>query len=119
CKDGYDPSAEELRVLGLSTRDAQGIVLFRPVGCEFCLETGFRGRIGVFELLDMNDTVRRLIASGSPESMIREAAIESGMVPIGQDGITKVLAGETCLEEVQRVLYYEEELARLCTHCHE
>ena len=119
CKDGYGPSAEELRFLGLSPRDAQEIVLYRPVGCDHCLETGFRGRTGVFELLDMNDPIRRLIASGSPESMIRQAAIESGMVPIGQDGMSKVLAGETNIEEVQRVLVYEEEVARLCTHCHE
>lgn len=119
CKDGYVPSGGELRLIGLSAKDSQDIVLHRPVGCEFCLETGFRGRTGVFELLDMNDTIRRLIASGAPESMIRQSAIESGMVPIGQDGMAKVLAGETCIEELQRVLYYEEELARLCPGCHE
>ena len=118
CKDGYGPSAEELRFLGISARDAQEIVLYRPVGCDHCLETGFRGRTGVFELLDMNDAIRRLIASGSPETVIRQTAIESGMVPIGQDGMSKVLAGETCIDEVQRVLVYEEEVARLCTHCH-
>jgi RNA polymerase subunit RPABC4/transcription elongation factor Spt4 len=118
CKDGYGPSSDELRFLGLSARDAQEIVLYRPVGCDHCFETGFRGRTGVFEILDMSDPIRRLIASGSPESMIRQTAIESGMVPIGQDGMSKVLAGETNIEEVQRVLVYEEEVARLCTHCH-
>jgi type IV pilus assembly protein PilB len=119
CKDGYVPSGDELRLLGLSARESSEVVLYRPVGCEFCLETGFRGRTGVFELLDMNDPIRRLIASAAPESMVRQAAIESGMIPIGQDGMAKVLAGETCIEELQRVLYYEEELARLCPGCHE
>jgi type II secretory ATPase GspE/PulE/Tfp pilus assembly ATPase PilB-like protein len=117
CKDGYVPSGDELRLIGLSPRDSQEIVLYRPVGCEFCLETGFRGRTGVFELLDMNDTIQRLISSGASESMIRQTAIESGMIPIGQDGMAKALAGETSIEELQRVLHYEEELARLCPGC--
>jgi hypothetical protein len=119
CKDPYQPSGEELRLLGLAGRDLRGMTLYRPVGCEHCSESGFRGRIGVFEILDINDPIRRLITSSAPESMIRSAALESGMVPIGQDGMGKVLAGQTSLEELQRVVYCEEELARLCPSCHE
>jgi RNA polymerase subunit RPABC4/transcription elongation factor Spt4 len=59
-----------------------------------------------------------MIASGASESMVRQTAIEAGMIPIGQDGLAKVIAGETSLEELRRVLYYEEELARLCQSCH-
>ncbi len=119
CKDTYVPTAEELRLLGLSGREGADLTLHRPVGCEHCFETGFRGRIGVFEVLDVTDPIRRLIASGAPESMVRQAALEAGMVPIGQDGMSKVLSGLTSLEELQRVVYCEEELARICPSCHE
>jgi len=119
CKDPYVPSPEELRLLGLDPREGADITLHRPVGCDHCFETGFRGRIGVFEVLDVTDPIRRLIASGAPESMIRQAALESGMVPIGQDGMAKVLSGATSLEELQRVVYCEEERARMCPSCHE
>jgi type IV pilus assembly protein PilB len=119
CKDPYHPSGDELRLLGLAGRDVGTVTLHRPVGCEHCNESGFRGRIGVFEILDVTDPIRRLITSSAPESMIRSAALESGMIPIGQDGMGKVLAGYTSLEELQRVVYCQEELARLCPSCHE
>jgi len=118
CKDTYGPTGDELRMLGLSLRDAGDLALHRPVGCEHCLGSGYRGRTGVYEVLDMTDPIRRLIASGASESMIRQAAIEAGMIPIGQDGLSKVIAGESSLEELRRVLYYEEETARLCHSCH-
>ena len=119
CKDTYVPTPEELRLLGLDEREGSDLTLHRPVGCEYCYETGFRGRIGVFEVLDVTDPLRRLIASGAPESMIRQTALEAGMVPIGQDGMAKVLSGLTSLEELQRVVYCEEERARICPACHE
>jgi hypothetical protein len=118
CKDGYVPSGDELRLLGLSQRDARDLVLYRPQGCDQCAETGYRGRTGVFEILEMSDSVRRLVAGHATETLIRRAAMEEGMITIGQDGLAKVLGGETSLEEVQRVVYYEEELGHLCAACH-
>jgi predicted RNA-binding Zn-ribbon protein involved in translation (DUF1610 family) len=117
CKDQYVPVGDELRVLGLTTREAQGVGLFRPIGCEHCNQTGYRGRTGIFEILELDDPLRRLIAAGAAESMIRAAAVESGMTPIGEDGLVKVMAGETSLEELRRVVFYEEEAARLCPSC--
>jgi RNA polymerase subunit RPABC4/transcription elongation factor Spt4 len=73
----------------------------------------------VFEVLEMTEPLRRLVASGAQESMIRKAAAEEGMSSIGKDGMKKILAGETTLEELQRVVYYEEEMARVCPACHE
>ncbi len=119
CKDPYVPTPDELRLMGLNAREGADLTLHRPVGCEHCFETGFRGRIGVFEVLDVTDPLRRLISSGAPESMIRQVALEAGMVPIGQDGMAKVLDGLTSLEELQRVVYCEEERARICPACHE
>jgi type IV pilus assembly protein PilB len=118
CKDKVAPSPEELRLLGISGRDARDIVLHRPVGCENCNGTGYRGRTGVFEVLELNDSIRRLISGGVSESMLRQAAFEAGMVPLGEDALAKVLSGETTVEELRRVIYYEEEAARLCTACH-
>jgi len=119
CKDQYVPAGDELRILGISTREAQDVVLHRPVGCDYCGQTGYRGRTGIFELLELDDPIRRLIAAGAAESMIRAEAVQAGMTPIGEDGLAKVLAGETSLEELRRVVYYEEETARLCPACHQ
>ena len=119
CKDGYVPTGDELRLLGLSERDARDLVLYRAQGCEHCHETGYKGRTGVFEILEMTENVRRLVAGHAVESLIRRAGMEAGMVTIGQDGLAKVLAGETSLEEVQRVVYYEEELGHVCPSCHQ
>ncbi len=117
CKDQYAPVGDELRVLGLTQREAEGVGLYRPVGCDHCNQTGYRGRTGIFEILELDDPLRRLIAAGGAESMIRAAAVESGMTPIGEDGLVKVMAGETSLEELRRVIFYEEEAARLCPSC--
>jgi len=117
CKDPYAPLPETLRSVGLPGSDARDLVFYRPVGCEHCNETGFRGRTGVYELLEVDETIRRLVSSGATESMIRSAAIEAGMSVIGQDGLSKVMAGETTLEEVQRVVYTEEESGRVCSAC--
>jgi RNA polymerase subunit RPABC4/transcription elongation factor Spt4 len=65
----------------------------------------------------MTEDVRRLVAGHATESLIRRAGMEDGMVTIGQDGLSKVLAGETSLEEVQRVVFYEEELGHVCATC--
>ena len=118
CKEAYVPSGDELRLLGISHRDARDLVLYRGQGCEHCNETGYRGRTGVFEVLEMTENVRRLVAGHATESLIRRAGMEDGMVSIGQDGLARVLAGETSLEEVQRVVFYEEELGHVCTSCH-
>jgi type IV pilus assembly protein PilB len=117
CKDQYNPTGDELRILGLTAREAQGVGLFRPLGCEHCNQTGYRGRTGIFEILELDDPLRRLIAAGAAESMVRAAAVESGMTPIGEDGLMKVMGGETSLEELRRVVFYEEESARLCPSC--
>jgi len=118
CKDAYVPSSDVLRSIGLTGADARRLVLYRPVGCEVCNGTGFRGRTGVYEILEMKETLRRLVTSGASEAMIRTSAIETGMVPIGQDGLSKALAGETTLDELRRVIYTPEESGRICGGCH-
>lgn len=80
-----------------------GIRLFKGKGCAQCQGTGFRGRLGVFELFQINDAIRAMIMQRSDAASIRAAAISGGMKTLFQDGLAKVFIGETSLEEVLRV----------------
>jgi type IV pilus assembly protein PilB len=90
-------------VLGRGDYPLSGIRLFQGKGCAQCQGTGFRGRLGVFELFQINDTVRAMIMQRSDAASIRAAAISAGMKTLFQDGLAKVFIGETSLEEVLRV----------------
>ena len=118
CKDAYVPSGETLRMLGLSGREARDLILFRPVGCDLCNGSGYRGRTGIFEVLEMQESLRRLVTAGATEAMIRSTGIEAGMIPIGQDGLSRALSGDTTIEELERVIYTAEDGGRVCAGCH-
>lgn len=75
----------------------------KTIGCDKCNQTGYKGRIGIFEVLEINPKMEKLILSSPSSSEIRESAIESGMLTIYQDGLIKVLMNETTIEEVERV----------------
>jgi len=74
-------------------------------GCNFCARSGFLGRIGAFELLTMNDEIRKMAVHGTPASMLREEAIRSGMVPIRTDAMQKVRDGVTTAGEAVRNVF--------------
>ena len=80
------------------------MVLYRKVGCPRCNRTGYRGRIGIFQLLVMNDEIETLASAGAPRDEIERAAMERGMRSLWDDGIAKVSAGLTSLEELARVV---------------
>jgi type II secretory ATPase GspE/PulE/Tfp pilus assembly ATPase PilB-like protein len=86
---------------GIEWSDLSGI--FRPVGCEACRGTGFRGRIGLFELLIIDDRCRELIQSRANASQIRESGLSGGMHLLATDGLLKIHQGVTTLDEVMRV----------------
>ncbi len=90
---------ESLRALGM----AHDVSLYRGCGCETCSHTGFYGRTGIFELLVMDDEIRRLILANADAHQIRAAAKQRGMRTLMEDGIKKIEAGETTLSEVFRV----------------
>ncbi|MFQ5899416.1 MAG: GspE/PulE family protein [Candidatus Methylomirabilia bacterium] len=90
-------------VLGRTADPLSGIRLFRGRGCPQCHGSGFRGRLGVFELFEVNDQIRGMIMERQSASAIRAAAIAAGMKTLFQDGLAKVVLGETTLEEVFRV----------------
>jgi type IV pilus assembly protein PilB len=77
----------------------------RGIGCNLCASTGFLGRVGIFELLTLNEELRRLILAGAPSSAIRDRAVEDGMVPMRRDGMLKAKQGIVTPAEVMRGVY--------------
>ncbi len=108
CKEAYTPPADALRRLGIDPAEHGGLSLYRGRGCDFCRTTGYRGRIGVFELMVLNDRLRALIIGGASADQLRAAAQEDGMRLLRQDGVQKVLEGVTTVEELLRVVFVSE-----------
>ncbi len=104
CREPYMPSVEELPDdFPVEQFVKSGQPLYRAVGCRHCRGTGYRGRLGIFELLVPDETIRRLAAERAPSNQIQQAAIQKGMRTLRQDGWLKVLRGQTTIEEVLRV----------------
>jgi general secretion pathway protein E len=100
CKTAYTPSPQEWAVLDSSAAPAK---VYQAKGCDQCNHTGYRGRTGLYELLTIDDPLRRLIHDNAGEHQIRQYAESHGMRILRQDGLRWVLAGETSIEEVLRV----------------
>ena len=105
CKEAYSPPVEALRRLRLDPSQHKTLRLYRGRGCEECSGTGYRGRLGVFELLEMNDRLRTLVVDRASASQVRAAAQEYGMRPMWHDGMQKALQGVTTVEELLRVVF--------------
>jgi len=105
CRRPHVYSEDELRAVGLRPEDVEGVTLYRAVGCASCKHTGYRGRLGVFELLEMDETLRDMTYRKAPLDEIRHQARLSGMVSLQEDGLRKILAGITSLEEVLTVTH--------------
>jgi general secretion pathway protein E len=106
CKESYQANEEELNEIGLSLKDVK--TLYRGKGCEFCQHTGYRGRLGIFELMVLNDEIRACIMNNSDASTIKSRAREFGMKTLREDGALKVIAGVTTVAEVTRSTQEEE-----------
>jgi general secretion pathway protein E len=105
CKEAYTPDTESLQGIGITPDMAEGKVICRGRGCPACLDTGFKGRTGIFELMILDEPVRNLILKTSDANAIKQKAVEQGMLTLRQDGAQKVLDGITTIEEVFRVTY--------------
>ncbi|MBI5192650.1 MAG: type II secretion system ATPase GspE [Nitrospirae bacterium] len=103
CKKEHTPALPELKELGLTPSQAKGCIVYLPVGCDKCLQTGYRGRTGIYELLLINDEIRNLVLQNINSQIIKTKAVECGMTTLRADGAEKVLAGVTSIEEVLRV----------------
>jgi type IV pilus assembly protein PilB len=107
CCEMYTPTKEELanaRVSKEQMASADGSVLYRKRGCPRCAHTGYRGRVGVFQLLRVNDELESLAARKASREELERAAMKNGMRTLWDDGLEKVIAGLTSLEELARVV---------------
>jgi len=104
CREEYEPTAQDLAQLNLKVEDLEGRTVYREVGCEECSSTGFRGRLGVFELFIMDSALRELCFEGGGSLKLREQAkVSGGLVSLMEDGVRKFLAGDTTISEVLTV----------------
>jgi type IV pilus assembly protein PilB len=109
CKVPHTPEASELRAVGLTPERIEGRSVHRAEGCAECGFTGYRGRLGVFEMMTMDATLRDMSFRNEPTPAIREQAIRSGrMMPLREDGLRKVLEGSTSIAEVLRVSHEDD-----------
>jgi len=104
CKEAYTPPVEAFRRLNLAM-DLESVTFHRGRGCERCRHTGYRGRIGVFEMMQISDHLRELILRKAPTHELRQAGLEGGMITLRQDAMQKILEGITTMEEALRVVY--------------
>jgi len=106
CRRPHQPEESELRSVGISAEQVAAGTIFGPEGCSKCDRTGFRGRKGVFELMEMDTSLRELLFRGASLAELRERAHSSGrMTSLLEDGVRKVLNGTTTVEEVLRIAH--------------
>jgi type IV pilus assembly protein PilB len=117
CRRQYTPPSETLRALNITDAEAASIPFYKSVGCDQCSHTGYRGRIGIYEVMRVTDKLRRAVAARASEAQIRDAAVAGGMVSLGEDGLSKVKSGITTPEELLRVVTEVREVRTLCTSC--
>lgn len=102
CKEPYEPSRAELSAVGLHTA-GDGLTFYRGEGCDTCKGSGYKGRSGIHEILSIDESIRELIMNRASVGMIREEASRRGFKDMRFDGLKKVIAGVTTVEELMRV----------------
>jgi general secretion pathway protein E len=103
CREPYMPDEESLNNIGLTSEMTSDKPTYRGTGCQACLNTGYQGRTGIFELMSLDDSLKNLILKTSDSNAIKRKAVKQGMVTLRQNGVMKVLDGLTTVEEVLRV----------------
>jgi type IV pilus assembly protein PilB len=100
CIEPYEPSEEELMLLGLSAHEVGDKKFYKGRGCEECNDTGYKGRRAIYETLRLNDTLREMINQRAPGVVLRQKAIELGMRTLREEGLQAIFDGETTVEEI-------------------
>jgi len=111
CREAFTPTAAELAELGV--RSAEPVKAYRPKGCHRCHHTGYYGRVGIFELMVLDDELRALIVQNTDSKSIKRLAVTRGMHSLRQDGARKVMLGTTSIEEVVRATEEEGVVAQI------
>jgi len=102
CRAEYTPTERELKMLGTLSKGTTVSTMFKGKGCPHCGQGGYKGRKGIFEIFQIDDSIQRLIFDHSPATVLRARAREMGMRTLREDGMLKVASGMTTLEEVLR-----------------
>lgn len=100
CKSPFEPTEAQLSLLNLSPHDLGDKVFYYGRGCATCHDTGYKGRKGIYELLAIGDAIRALINDRAPTLVVRQKAVELGMVTLREDGLRSIFDGDTTIEEV-------------------
>ncbi|MDP8248954.1 MAG: type II secretion system ATPase GspE [Candidatus Tritonobacter lacicola] len=109
CRESYEPTPETLAQLGLKKSDLKDGVLWRGKGCDSCLKTGYLGRTGIYEILKVDNEIRKMILEKADSNEIKKRAVKKGMLTLRADGLRIVVEGITTLEEIMRVTQEELE----------
>jgi len=112
CKEGYNPTDVELQEIGIRP-PGRPITLYRATSCGACSQTGYRGRMGIFELMTIDDEIRQLVSQNVDSKTIKKAAMAKGMGTLRADGARKVVAGLTSIAEVVRATEEEGSAAQV------
>ncbi|MHB0975698.1 MAG: GspE/PulE family protein [Candidatus Aquicultorales bacterium] len=104
CKEAYQPSADALERIGFSVREGEMPTLYKAKGCSKCNGTGYKGRVGVYEIMLVTDDIKKLAVKRATADEIKKVAVEQGMLTLKQDGFEKVRLGTTSIEEIIRVI---------------
>jgi len=103
CAYSYHPSKRLLKELGIEDEVDEDLSFYKAKGCRVCNNTGYRGRMAVMEALEIDDDIKELILRKVPELKVKKTAISNGMIPLRKNALTKVIRGDTTLEELARV----------------
>jgi type IV pilus assembly protein PilB len=101
CKEEYIPTKEELALVGLDSSKVTG-PLYHGKGCTECRNTGYKGRLAIFEMIPMAKDLRKLVYNNANEDEIRESAVNNGMINLRDAGLERVFDGTTSIEEILR-----------------
>lgn len=108
CKEAYTPSEDELFMLNLKPEDLDGRQLFRGVGCDYCNQSGYKGRMGLFEIMMFDDEIRDLIMKQASTQLLRAEARKRGMRTLRQGGLMALYDGQTTIDEVVKETMIED-----------
>jgi type IV pilus assembly protein PilB len=103
CKEPCEYTERELATVGLTPDDVAHVTLYHGAGCDECGGNGYRGRLGIFEMMELNVELQELAFHHAPTNKLREAALNSGMTDLRSDGVRKILRGVTTVEEIVRI----------------
>lgn len=108
CKESFDPTEEELFQLNLTVEDLEGRQLFRGTGCDYCNQSGYKGRLGLFEIMVFDDEIRELVMKQASTQLIRAEARKRGMRTLRQSGLMALFDGLTTIDEVVKETMVED-----------